>query len=277
MDRLLYFFYNYRAFFTFLLIQLFCAWLVIENNHYQGAKFFNSSNRMVAGMLTFSNSVRDFFYLRETNRILAEENSMLREQLERNKINQEFVRPLLIDDSTQQMHFEYISAKVVNNSTRKFKNFITINKGSNQGIEPGMAVVSSLGVVGKVRTVSPNFAVITSVLHTNVLVSSRIKRTGHVGTTQWDGYDPNMSNLKYIPRHVKIQPGDTIVTSGFNSVFPENIMVGRIVDFSITDAAVFYDIKISLSQDFDKLAYVYVVKYSMFEEVQMLESEIELK
>jgi rod shape-determining protein MreC len=276
MDRLLYFFYNYRAFFTFLLIQLFCAWLVIENNHYQGAKFFNSSNRMVAGMLSFSNSVSDFFYLRETSKILAEENAMLREQLDRNKLNQEFVRPLLVDDSISKKHYEFISAKVVNNTTRKFKNFITINKGSNDGVEAGMAVISSLGVVGKVKSVSPNFAVVTSVLHTDVMVSSRIKRTGHVGTTQWDGYDPSLSYLKFIPRHVKVQPGDTIITSGFNAVFPENIMIGSIKEISITDEAVFYDLKISLSQDFDKLAYVYVIKYNLFDEVQQLEEDLNL-
>ncbi len=274
MDRLLYFFYAYRAFFTFLILEIFCAWLIIENNQYQGAKFFNSSNQLVAGIITLSNSTKDFFSLREVNRILAEENASLQEQMAAETLKN--IKPYYLEelDSAFINQYEFISARVVNSTTRMFKNHLTINKGSKEGIKPGMAVISTHGVVGKIKTVSTHFSVVTSVLHTDVMVSSRLQRTGNVGTVQWDGYHAGFADLKFIPRHVQVKPGDAVVTSGFNAVFPEGILIGKVEEISLTDEAVFYDIKISLAQDFTNPGYVYVVKNNLLEELEMLEEEI---
>lgn len=248
--------------------------MIIQNNAYQGAKFFNSSNRVVANIITFSNSLSDFFSLRETNRILAEENALLRDRIIKGDLDFTIYNgDGLAQDSVRYYQYEFIAAKVVNNSTRMFKNHFTINKGSNDGIMPGMAVISSQGVAGKVKTVSPRFAVVTSLLHTDVMISSRIQRTGHAGTTQWDAADPTHAELKFIPRHVKLQLGDTIVTSGYNAIFPEGILIGTIEQIDITDEAVFYNIRMKLSQDFDKLGFVYVVKNNLKDELELLETE----
>nr|HPH45925.1 rod shape-determining protein MreC [Chryseolinea sp.] len=219
MARLFLFLYANRAFFTFLLLEVFCAWMIVENNRYQGAKFFNSSNRFIAETNNVSQGVREYFQLHEINKALAEENAMLRNQLQKISPSLQPVDSIVTNDSTEVNRFVYISAKVMNNSVGRFTNFITLNKGIDEGVEPDMAVISSSGVVGKVKTVSNHYCVVTSLLNVDVMTSAVLKRTGHYGTIQWDGLNPYTANLKYIPRHVKPVVGDTVVTSGYNAVF----------------------------------------------------------
>ena len=126
-----------------------------------------------------------------------------------------------------------------------------------------MAVISSKGVVGKVKNVSRNFSVITSVLHGSVQISSTVKRTGDLATAKWDGVDPNQATLLHVPRHVNLNVGDTIVTSGYNAVFPPDIPIGQIISFDIREGQPFYDVKIDLSVDFNQLSFVYLVKNNL--------------
>jgi rod shape-determining protein MreC len=274
MERLIYFFYRYRAFFTFLVLEIFCAWLIISNNSYQGAQFFNSSNSAIASMNNFSQGIRNYFLLSDQNSILAEENAMLRRELEQDKQKLQVVDTLTGIDSTITNRFDFVSAKVVNNHVDFSKNFITISKGANAGIAPGMAVISPLGAVGKVKVVSEHYSVVTSILHIDVMVSAELKRTGHFGTVQWTGRDPQEINFLYIPPHVKPQIGDTVVTSGYNAVFPPGVMIGTISKLDLDKEALFYDIKIKLSQDFQKLSYVTVVKSHLKHEQDSLEQSV---
>jgi rod shape-determining protein MreC len=272
MERLFIFIYQYRAFFTFLTLELICAWLIIENNRYQGAQFFNSSNGFVASVNNFSQGVREYFSLRDINGTLAAENAYLRSQLETK--NQAANMPGIIRDSSVIKRFDFVSAKVVNNSVDRFTNFLTINRGSDDGIARNMAVISPLGAVGKVRAVSDHYAVVMSVLNIDMMVSASLKRTGHFGTIQWDGKDPDVVSLKYIPPHVKPVKGDTIVTSGYNAVFPEGIMIGIVEEVRLSEAALFYDLDVKLSQDFRKLSFVTVVKSTMKAEQDSIEQVV---
>lgn len=274
MERLFLFVYQNRAFFTFLALELTCAWLIVTNNQYQGAKFFNSSNGIVATMNNFSQGVRDYFQLREVNQMLAEENAALKEQLSQQK---QFVAASdtsgVVLDSALLNQYGFESAKVVNNHVDFFKNYITIDKGEDKGLMPGMAVISPLGAVGKVKQVSDHFAVVTSLLHIDVMVSARLKKTEHFGTVQWDGHDPDIIQFKYIPRHVKPAVGDTVETSGF-AVFPDGIMIGTVAEVNLRDEALFYDLKVKLSQDFRKLSFVTIVKSNLKHEQDSLEQII---
>ena len=274
MERIFLFLYHYRAFFTFLVLELFCSWLVIENNQYQGASFFNSSNSFVANVNGFSQNVSEYFSLREVNQMLAEENTRLRRSLEQR--NRSLPEPPLggETDSAIIKRFDFVTAKVVNNSVSRFTNFITINKGSNEGIEAGMAVISPQGVVGKVKMTSEHFSVVTSVLNIDIMISGVMKRTKYFGTVQWDGDNAEYTKLNFIPRHVDPQPGDTIITSGYSGIFPEGILIGTIAEKSLRDGAPFYDLKVKLSQDFRKLTYVAVVKSNLLPELDSLEQKI---
>jgi len=275
MERLILFVYQNRAFFTFLFLELFCAWLIVQNNAYQGSKFFNSSNGLVAAMNSFSQGVRDYFMLTEVNRTLSEENALLKRKLNLQPIAVALPNNTILRDSSEIGQYEYFSAKVVNNHVDMVKNFITINKGREDGIEPGMAVVSPLGVVGKVKLVSNHYGVVTSILHVDVMVSAVLKRTEHVGTIQWNGKNPDQVEFNYIPPHVQPTVGDTVVTSGYNAVFPEGVMIGVISSVDLNKDALFYDIKVRLSQDFRKLSWVTVVKNNRGPEQDSLEQVIQ--
>ncbi len=271
MNRLLRFFYEYRAFFTFLVLELICAWMIVQNNQYQSASYFNSSNRLAANIIGFSNGVREYFSLRDINKELANENAILRTKLEQRNQSIYSLEVHEIKDPAIINRYEYASAKVVNNTTSFFKNYITINKGSDAGIKPGMAAISSVGAVGKVKSVSQHYSVLISLLNIDEHVSSVIKRTQNFGTVQWDGNDPRFASLLYIPRHVQLLTGDTVVTSGYNAVFPEGILVGIIRESSLKEEAPFHDIKIELAQDFTKLAFVDIVKSNLKNEKDSLE------
>ncbi len=267
MLRLLNFLYNYRAFLTFLFLEILCAWLWVGNSQYQNTRFFNSANHTVASIIRFSEGVREYVSLRDVNRELAEENAGLRTLVEQLTAQTD----LLTTTPDTVLHFDYVSARVINNSVAQFKNHITINRGMDMGLAPGMAVISTAGAVGKVKSVSEHFAVVTSLLNTDEQVSSVLKRTGNFGTAQWDGTDPRMINLLYIPRHVQPQPGDTVVTSGYNAVFPEGILVGIVREVDLKKEAQFYDVRVELAQDFRRLAYVKVVKSYLKGELDSLE------
>jgi len=267
MLRLLNFLYNYRAFLTFLLIEIFCGWLWVGNSQYQNTSFFNTANRTVAGIIRFSDAVEDYLSLRDVNRELSEENAGLRTMLEQVAAEEELRASLPATSG----HYEFVSARVINNSVAQFKNHITIDHGEDIGLAPGMAVISSAGAVGKVKSVSAHFAVVTSLLNTDEQVSSILKRTGNFGTAQWDGIDPRFINLLYIPRHVQPQPGDSVVTSGYNAIFPDGVLIGIVREVDLKAEAQFFDIRVELAQDFRQLSYVKVVKSYLKNELDSLE------
>jgi rod shape-determining protein MreC len=271
MERLLNFVYAYRALFTFLALEFFCAWLIVENNQYQSTKFFNSSNRISARIISFSSVVREYFSLRDINTGLAGENADLRKKLEQRNQSLYSLDVRELRDPAIINRFDYVSAKVVNNSTGFTKNFITINKGTDAGIRPGMAVISGKGAVGKVKSVSKHYSVLISLLNIDEQVSSVIKSLGYFGTSQWDGVDPLQVELLYIPRHVKLHTGDTVVTSGYNAVFPEGVLVGVIKEVNLKEETPFYDIKVELAQDFGNLTFVEVIKSTLKHEKDSLE------
>lgn len=271
MERIFLFLYQYRAFFTFLVLELFCAWLIIQNNQYHGAQFFNSSNTFVGGVNNFSQNMRDYFSLREVNVMLAEENARLRKSLEQR--NQEIWSGKTADEEILN-RFDFVSAKVVNNSTDRYTNFITINKGSKDGVAAGMAVISSYGAVGKVKMTSGHFSVITSLLNIDLRISGLLKRTGHFGTVQWDGRDPQVVEFEFIPRHVKVAVGDTVITTGYSGVFPEGILIGTIEKIELREEAPFYELRVRVAQDFRKLSFVSVVKSNLLHELDSLELQI---
>ena len=278
--------YQYRATLIFILFEVFCAWLIVQNNFYQRAKFFNSSSAVAANILGVSSGISDYFGLKKVNEKLAEENAELRSLLQHQLVsiekpdsivNNDSVRMdqgmAIVRDSVIENQFDFIAAKVIGNSIRRINNYITINKGAKDGIERGMGVIGPDGVVGSVKDVSNNFAVINSLLHSNIQVSAKISRTGDIGTIRWEWPDFTKGVLEYVPRHVELQPGDTVVTSGYNSLFPEGIMIGVIDQIEEREETQFYDITVDLNVVFNELSYVYIIRNTMRPELDSLKTE----
>lgn len=269
MLRILQFLYSIRAFLLFVLLEVAAVWLIVKNNSPQGAAFFNSSSAIIGSALKKQSDVFDFFALAEANEALVEENATLLEALKGVQVVPDSIGIEL--DSLLKATYEFKGARVVSNSLRFSQNHLTLNKGSNDGIKAGMGVFNHEGVVGRVKSVSANYAVVISLLNTGMMVSSKIKSNGVFGTINWDGKDPRQTKMLYIGRHVKPQVGDSVITSGFNAVFPEGITIGVISEInSDTDNPNYLNILVDLSTDFSKVGYVYLVENTQFEELDSL-------
>jgi rod shape-determining protein MreC len=258
----------------FLLLEAFCIYLVVQNNYYQNTTFINSSNKLSASVLKTSQGVEDYFYLKDVNELLAKENAELRSRLKESFsiVTNDWHDQ---DDTILRQKYVYTSAKVVNNSTNRRNNYLTLDKGSKQGIAKDMAVITNAGIVGEVLNVSENFCTVKSMLHSQSIVNAKIKKDGSYGPLTWDGEDFEFVTLRDIPTHVKLLKGDTIVTSPYSKIFPENIRVGTVESWVRKDGEYFYTVKVRLLTDFKKLTHVYIVDNKLKKEQQELEKKLE--
>ncbi|MGE0560457.1 MAG: rod shape-determining protein MreC [Flavobacteriales bacterium] len=258
--------------FLFLILEFFAFWMLIANNNYQNSKFFNSSNFLVGNFYTTVNRINDYFHLKEVNKELAEQNA----KLQANNISsfvKVYGRVYEINDTAYHQMYMYSAAKVVNNSTNKRQNYITIDKGDLNGISAEMGVISAQGVVGIVKNVSDNFGSVMSILHDKNKLSAKIKKSGYYGSLVWEGNNYREAQLKDIPNHVKLTVGDTVVTTGYSSIFPENVLIGTVQEFDLPEGNNFYNITIQFAVDFKNLSHVYVVRSLQKEEKEKLEKE----
>lgn len=275
MLRIFQFLYRVRAFFLFAFLEFLAMWMIVANNSPQGAAFFNSSNEVVGWALKQQADIIQFFSLVDANAALVDENARLKQELLELQVRPDSM-PLVID-SALEATFELKGARVVANSLRFSQNYLNLDKGSKDGIKPGMGVFNSQGIVGRVKSVSENYAVAFSVLNTNLLISAKIKSSDVFGSVRWDGSNTAEVQLLYVPRHVKASKGDTVISSGFNAVFPEGILIGKISKVEVNKADPNYlALTVKLSTDFSKLNYVYLVENTRFQELDSLYRQSDL-
>ena len=280
MKNLINFLIQYSVVFLFLLLEIISFTLIVNNQGYQKSVFLSSSNSVVSGLYEVSNSVFEFFKLSAANESLSEENTALKNQIIHLQNELTALKPEVNKDSLNfkippEMEYKLISAKVINNSTHKLQNYITLNKGSRDGIHADMGVVSENGVVGIVKTVSEKFSVVIPVLNQNIKINSKFKKNNYSGPLVWNGRDYRFANLTDIARHVEFSLGDTLITSGFTSTFPEGIPVGVINDFDIKESDPYYNIQVKLAVNFRTLSHVKVINYLNYKEQRAIEQAAE--
>ena len=270
MRNLVVFFTKNYFFFLFLILETICFSLVVQNNKFQRASFVNSSNQVFASVMSTSANINEYFNLKTENERLAKENAELHSHdfLSFSKIvNDEYK----VNDTIYKQKYTYTTAKVVSNSTNMRNNYLTLDKGSKQGIKSKMGVITSFGVVGKVENVSENFCTVMSVLHSNSTVSAKFKKDNTFGPLTWDGEDFEYATLNDIPTHVRLIKGDTVVTSQDSKTFPENILIGTVDSYYKESTKPFYTVKVKLATNFKKLTYVYIVDNKLREEQEAIE------
>ncbi|MCB9361336.1 MAG: rod shape-determining protein MreC [Flavobacteriales bacterium] len=272
MRNLLRFLTKNSFIFLFVILEVIAFGMLIQNNNYQNSKFFNSSNFLVGNLYATVNNFNDYFHLKEENQVLAEQNAKL-QSTNVSSFMKVFGRLVQINDTTYLQNYVYSSAKVINNSTNKRQNYLTLDKGGINGIRPEMGVISSKGVVGIVKNVSEHFSSVMSVLHEKNKLSAKIKKSGYFGSLIWGNNNYRTADLKDIPNHVDLAIGDTIVTSGFSSIFPENILIGTVKEFDLPEGNNFYNIKVEFSEDYKNISHVYIVRSLLKEEKEALESK----
>lgn len=273
MGDLVDFFARSRHFILFVLLEVLCFYFIVNSSNYWSATYFNTSNRYAAQLLEWSNAANQYAGLRQVNADLAVENQRLNAQLTQ-LLQSKPVAPVAYRaDSAFASRYKYTVAKVVNNTTHFTDNYITIDKGSDDGIMSGMAVISPTGVVGKVKVCSPHFSYVISILHSEFMVSSKLLRANDIGPAKWDGRDPRVIKLMDISRYKPVAKGDSVVTSEFNSTFPPGILVGRVRSVGVQPNQTFHDITLRLATDFSNLAFVYVIENRLRGEQEQLEKE----
>ena len=247
--------------------------MLFKNNPYQQSIYLTSANSISSSVYSGINGITSYFYLRDINEDLQYQNAALEMEVLslRNQVNEYRLRMTdTISDKTKNSQFDFVLARVISNSISLQQNYITINKGLNDGIDSEMGVVDQNGVVGIINVVGENSARIISLLNPNLRLSCKVKNSDYFGSLVWDGKSPYYAVLEEMPRHVKFEKGDTIVTSGYSSVFPEGIQVGIIDEQLNSGADNFFSLKVKLLTDFTQLSNVRVLKNKMKQELDML-------
>ena len=263
MRNLIDFLARHNHWFLFILLEVLSFVLLFHYNSYQGSVWFSSANAVSGKVFEWNASVTQYFSLVDVNKTLTERNIYLERQVE--QLTEQLEKAGRDSTEIERMQMSVlkdcntIPAKVVSCSLNKLNNFITIDKGYADGVRKDMGVVCGTGVVGIVYLVSEHYSVLIPVLSSVSNISCTIRSRGYFGYLHWKGGSPEEAYIDDIPRHARFKLGDVIVTSGYSSVFPPGIVVGKIKHVYNSANGLSYRLKITLSTDFGRLRDVCVI------------------
>ncbi|MEL6811387.1 MAG: rod shape-determining protein MreC [Bacteroidota bacterium] len=272
MQQIIFFFIRNKNFLLFALLFFISFVLTLDSHSYHKSKVVTSANFFSGGIYHIKSSITNYFDLKEQNELLTQENNRLRTLIE----NGGRMTPAGIIDSTLlDSNYTFVTATVINNTYSKTKNHLTLDKGSNDSLKVDMGVISPLGVVGIVNSVSGNYASVQSVLNTNSQVVAKFKKSDHFGYLVWDGLQPNIVQLTEIPRLAPVALGDTIVTHGRSTIFPAGVLIGKVLNFDRPDGNDYYKINVELFTDMTSVKHVYAVSQKDAPEIKQLEKAVQ--
>ena len=276
MRNLLNFLLKYNYWFLFILLEVICFVLLFRFNNYQQSVYFTSANVVTGKVYEVSGSVSSYFHLKSVNEDLLDRNMLLEQQIANleNALRESQVDSVIVNSirNLDNKDYQIFKAHVIRNSLNQADNYITLDKGSSSGIRPEMGVVDGNGVVGIVYKTSPNYSLVISVLNSKSSISCKIVGSEYFGYLKWEHGDSRYAYLKDLPRHAEFNLGDTVVTSGYSTVFPAGVMVGTVDDMSDSNDGLSYLLKIKLATDFGKLGDVRVIARTGQMEQQELEN-----
>lgn len=274
MKNLLDFFIKHSAWFVLLLYVILSCVLLFRNNPYQQSVYLTSANAVCATVYQGISSVTDYFHLKGINDDLQERNALLEMELVDLRAQVNDLRMQLPDTLKNQpvlQHFDFVVAHVISNSIAQTNNYITINRGEADGIKAEMGVVDQAGVVGIVNVVGKHSARIISLLNPDMRLSCKLRDTEYFGSMVWEGGDSRYAILEELPKHLTYQVGDTVVTSGYSTVFPEGIIVGVVEGRARKLSDSFVSLKVRLTTNFSQLSTVRVITNDMADELKALQ------
>lgn len=274
MNELFGFIVRNGKWFVFAILVGISCWLLFNGDPYRQHVYVTSAGKMASSVYKTANQVTSYFSLREINDDLNRRNTellaeivSLNERIDR-LTEQGFTDTLVVDSGVR--HFDFFVAHVISNSIANPFNYITIDKGERDGIRPELGVIDRNGVVGIVSNVGSGSARIISLLNPHFRLSCKIKGTDYFGSLVWNGERPDEALLEELPRHTKFQPGDTIVTSGYSSVFPPGLPVGIVLNNDTDNTQNFFTLRIRLLADFTTLGNVQIIKNNQADELKAI-------
>ena len=263
IDSILY----YKDVLVFLILLLFSIYLVVDSNHYHQSKLNSISNNFTSIIFEWSSSIENYLNLKNSNEELIQENLDL--------INRLYSNKEIIDDSLLiKSSYIFSSAKIINNNFSYSKNYLIIDKGSKDGIKEEMGVVNSYGIIGITVDVSENYSRVMSILNLNSKINAKIKNSFHFGSLEWNGEDPSKINLNDVPKIAKIKIGDSIVSGGMSSIFPENLPIGVVSKIDLKNSENYYGIDVLLNNDMTSIKNVYIINNPDKKEIDNLKNLI---
>jgi len=272
MQQILSFFLKNKHFLLFLLLQLIAIIFTIQSHSFHRSKFINSANFITGGIYNKINNVKEFILLKKENVRLAQENVELKNLLNLKGVSDSAISKSVIDTTNYYQKYDYIAAKIINNDFRKSNNYLTLNKGTSNGIKSDLGVVNSKGIVGITKSTSNNYTTVLSVLNVNYQINVRLVSSDHFGSLSWDSKDYRTVQLLYLPIQASIKIGDTVITGGRSTIFPEGIPVGTIKSFN-TNNNNYENINVTLFNDMSALSYVEIIDNLDKKEIKNLEEK----
>lgn len=279
MRNLLNFFIRYGAWFLFVFYAAISCFLLFQRNPFQRHVYLTSANAVVSGVYDVAANVTGYINLRDINADLQRRTADLESEVIALREHNRALRQQLLQDSLRTTdslgRFRFILATVVNNSVVNPYNYITVNKGRLDSIQPEMGVMDQNGVVGVVNTVSDHHARIISLLNPNFRLSCKLRGNDAFGSLVWDGKSPYEAILEELPKQVRFHKGDTIITSGYSAVFPEGIPVGTIIGSTRGEDDNFNTLRIKLLTDFSTLSTVKVISNRDIADIRQAETDLQ--
>ncbi len=266
MFRFFKIFQNFGATILFIFLECIAIFLIIRFNKGQSEIFLHSSNEIVADLVRQQSKIKQSLDLKEQNDDLLLQNAQLIEELVNEKIK------TTRDSSDIEKKYEVLPAIIINSTIHTLNNYITLDKGVKDGLKKSMGVIGDKGIVGVINQVSNKYSTVISLLNINLRIAASIKAKEHSGYLTWSGGDYLHYKLNGIPKYANIVIGDEVITSGYSSIFPKGIKIGKIETYEVIRGGAFYDITVRSYQDLTQTSLVYVVKNNDFEEINELEN-----
>ncbi len=276
MRNLLNFIMRYSSWLVFAIYVLLSCIMIFRNNPYQQHVYLSSAGAVASTVYDVSDNVTSYFHLRGINEELQHRNAALEAEAIALRKEVQMLKELQYADTMTLVEplqpYRFIIAHVINNSIYRPYNYITIEKGSLDGVKPEMGVVDQSGVVGIVNVVSDHYARVISLLNPKLPISCKLKGTEVFGSLVWDGRSPQEALLEELPKYTEYELGDTVITSGYSAVFPAGIPVGTVIDAHKGNDDNFFTLRVKLLTDFSRLSTVRVIANDMSEELRVVEN-----
>lgn len=256
----------------FLLLLVVSLYLTVQTHSYHKSQMLHSANVVSGTIYEKTNSLTEYIHLKDENDRLAEENARLKQVLYNSKliVGSKFeVNP----EVRIAQDYKMFHAKIIKNSYFQKENYLTIKAGASNGVKKDMGVINSKGVIGITENVSRNYATVQSILNTQTKISAKLINSGHFGTITWDGKNAGYVQLIDIPKLAALRKGDSIVTGGISTIFPENIPIGLVDKVFTSKNSNFYTINVRLFNDMTNISSVYLIENVNIKEINKLEEE----
>ncbi|OUS20224.1 rod shape-determining protein MreC [Nonlabens dokdonensis] len=258
MQQIFNFLIKYRNLLLYLFLMVIAVTFTIQSHDYHRSTTIHSTGKITGGILSTRNGVYDYFDLINHNKKLSEENASLRMRLL--EIGDTLLGKETTLTFTDSIPYNIFPARVIKNDFYKSDNYITIDIGANQGIQPDMGVISTSGIVGVTDRSNEKFSRVISILNSQISLNAQIKGTSTIGSLKWDGYDPYVMSLEDVPRLAQVKKGDTIITGKQSTLFPSDILIGEVQDAQLVENGSRYKITVRLFNDMTDLDHIYVIK-----------------